>query len=421
MLGPDHPRVLSTRASLAHWRGEAGDAAGTVAALEQVLADRIRVLGPDHPDTLSTRGNLAYWRGETGDGAGALTAYEDLLTDQEQVLGPDHPDTLSTRGNLAYWRGETGDGAGAITAYEDLLTDRERVLGPDHPDTLGARINLVGMLVKRGRQLVNTNSSSPPTIEGSVKKMPDDREPQGPSWFGQALTCFQGALDLTDPDKDPGSYGVILHDIADTHRAVGDNPQAAAYYRQSIEYKYRADSPADLATTMIAFGDCLIDCGEPVEALAALDQAGEIIGQVREATRQAVGFRDLGLAYERLGNRGIKDAYTKALNNYQASLKLINPEIESGSYATVLRDIGDVHKAQGRLSEAHASYKEALEHLRRHDGSERVMASLLISLGRISRQIGTLGGNAPPDGESGQQIESTGNPRNSEDQQQNGG
>ncbi|MFD0742679.1 tetratricopeptide repeat protein [Phytohabitans flavus] len=46
--------------------GEAGDAAGAAEALDEVLADRLRVLGPDHPDTLTTRNSLAYWRGKRG-------------------------------------------------------------------------------------------------------------------------------------------------------------------------------------------------------------------------------------------------------------------------------------------------------------------------------------------------------------------
>ncbi|MFE4800435.1 tetratricopeptide repeat protein [Streptomyces sp. NPDC056708] len=60
--GPDHPDTLTARNNLAHWRGEAGDAAGAVVAFEGVLADRLRVLGPDHPDTLATRNNLAQFR-----------------------------------------------------------------------------------------------------------------------------------------------------------------------------------------------------------------------------------------------------------------------------------------------------------------------------------------------------------------------
>ncbi|WP_234374945.1 tetratricopeptide repeat protein, partial [Streptomyces sp. NRRL WC-3605] len=65
--------------------------------MEELLADRQRVLGPEHPDTLSTRFYLARWRGEAGDAAGAVTALEELLADRQRVLGPEHPDTLSTR------------------------------------------------------------------------------------------------------------------------------------------------------------------------------------------------------------------------------------------------------------------------------------------------------------------------------------
>jgi hypothetical protein len=42
-------------------RGEAGDSAGAVAALADLLTDRLRCRGPDHPNTLITRGDLAYW------------------------------------------------------------------------------------------------------------------------------------------------------------------------------------------------------------------------------------------------------------------------------------------------------------------------------------------------------------------------
>ncbi len=52
--------TLTARSNLAHWRGESGDVAGAAAALEELLADRLRVLGPDHPDTLIIRSSLAH-------------------------------------------------------------------------------------------------------------------------------------------------------------------------------------------------------------------------------------------------------------------------------------------------------------------------------------------------------------------------
>ena len=67
MLGPDHPATLTARRHLARWRGDSGDAAGAVDALQRLLADCLRILGPDHPDTLLTRSNLTQWRGREGD------------------------------------------------------------------------------------------------------------------------------------------------------------------------------------------------------------------------------------------------------------------------------------------------------------------------------------------------------------------
>ena len=142
VLSSEHPDTLGTRGNLANWRGEAGDAAGAVAAYEDLLADRLRVQGADHPGTLITRNNLARWRGEAGDAPGAVAAYEQLLADQERVLSSEHPHTLATRGNLAHRLGQAGDAPGAVAAYEQLLADQERVLGHDHPFTLTTCHNL---------------------------------------------------------------------------------------------------------------------------------------------------------------------------------------------------------------------------------------------------------------------------------------
>ena len=95
-----------------------------------------RVLGPEHPDTLTTRANLARWTGQAGDAAGARDQYAALLPIVERVFGPEHPDTLTDRANLARWTGEAGDAAGARDQYAALLPIRERVSAPStrHPE-----------------------------------------------------------------------------------------------------------------------------------------------------------------------------------------------------------------------------------------------------------------------------------------------
>ncbi|EPJ42213.1 hypothetical protein STAFG_0730 [Streptomyces afghaniensis 772] len=44
------------------------------------------MLGPDHPNILTIRFNIAWQRG-SGDVAGAIAAYEQLLVDRDRVLG----------------------------------------------------------------------------------------------------------------------------------------------------------------------------------------------------------------------------------------------------------------------------------------------------------------------------------------------
>ena len=80
--------------------------------LRELLPDQVRVLGPDHPDVLTTRANIASWTGQCGDAAAALQLFRELLPDQVRVLGPDHPDVLTTRHNIAYWTARSGADAG---------------------------------------------------------------------------------------------------------------------------------------------------------------------------------------------------------------------------------------------------------------------------------------------------------------------
>ena len=64
---------------------------------------RERVSGAEHPATLTDRANLAHYTGEAGDAAGARDQYAALLPVRERVLGAEHPDTLTTRASLARW------------------------------------------------------------------------------------------------------------------------------------------------------------------------------------------------------------------------------------------------------------------------------------------------------------------------------
>jgi hypothetical protein len=138
----EHPDTLATRANLAHLTGEAGDAAAArdqLAALVPVLE---QVSGAEHLSTLTARANLASWTGEAGDAAAARDQYAALVPVRERVSGSEHPSTLAARANLARWTGEAGDAAAARDQFAALVPDLEQVSGAEHPSTLTARANL---------------------------------------------------------------------------------------------------------------------------------------------------------------------------------------------------------------------------------------------------------------------------------------
>ncbi|MFE9751408.1 tetratricopeptide repeat protein [Saccharothrix saharensis] len=286
-LGADHPDIMSTRNSLAHWRGKAGDPAGAAATLEALLADTVRLLGPHHRDTLVTRHNLARWRGEAGDPAGAATALEQLLTDLVQTLGPHHPYTLITRRSLANWQGKAGDPAGAATALERLLTDQLRVLGPHHRDTLITRHDLADWQGKAG--------DPASAVAESEKLLTDRTRVLGPD-HPHTLFTHHNLANWQGKAGDPAGAATALEQLlTDQLRVLGpDHPETLATRHDLTYWRAEAGDPAGAAAesekliadhtrvlgpdhphtlfTRYNFAHWRAEAGDPAGAAAALEQ-----------------------------------------------------------------------------------------------------------------------------------------------------
>ncbi|WPO72149.1 tetratricopeptide repeat protein [Streptomyces sp. KN37] len=224
--------------------------------------------------------------------------------------------------------------------------------------------------------------------------MPEANSPRRPARFEQALECFREARDLTDPETSPGVYGVILHDIADTYRDAQDFKEAAEHFRQAVSYKERADNPGDLATTMTALANTLASMGEAAEAREVLERLAGQVPKIADTGRRAAVLHNMGLSHEELGRLGLEGAYADAVAAYQAVLALIDGESDPGWYATVLKDIGDAYASQEMLPQAHASYTEAVRYTRRIGETPASLITVLIALGRTSRRLGRLEGEA---------------------------
>ncbi|MCF3963919.1 tetratricopeptide repeat protein [Streptomyces fuscigenes] len=239
-LGADHPDLLAIRYNLASCLGLAGDPAGAVALLPELVADRARVLGPEHALTLTTRHALARFTGEAGDPSGAAAQLRDLLRDRVRVLGHDHHQTLTTRHALARFMGEAGDPAGAVVQLRVLLADRVRVLGPDHPHTFSARHNLARFIGQSG---------DPAEAVRQLASLLADQERIYGSDHLQTLTTRHALARFMGEAGDPAGAVVQLRVLlADRVRVLGpDHPHTFSARHNLARFIGQSGDPAEAA------------------------------------------------------------------------------------------------------------------------------------------------------------------------------
>ncbi|MBW6435490.1 tetratricopeptide repeat protein [Actinoplanes hulinensis] len=167
-FGPDDPRTLDARLALGLGFRERGRDDDAYAELAAVARDRARVLGPEHPDTFTARHEAALSRLHThicavepGPEAlpEAVRLLEDVAADRERVLGPDHPDTLAVLLNLGYVYGTAGrftesaaTEARLLPGWQRAVAEAERTLGPDDPETQFRRLRLAHECDSRDRR-----------------------------------------------------------------------------------------------------------------------------------------------------------------------------------------------------------------------------------------------------------------------------
>ena len=196
-MGLSTRATLAARHRLAHWTGDAGDAAGARDQYTALLHVFERVVGPEHPDTLTARGNLAHWTGEAGDAAGARDQYAALLPIRERESGAEHLDTLTARGNLARWTGEAGNAAAARDQFAALLPIEEQILttlrrwpsAPTSPTTRGRRGTLPGPATSTQPCCPSASGCWAPTT--ATPWPPAITSPTGPGRLTAARTSYR--------------------------------------------------------------------------------------------------------------------------------------------------------------------------------------------------------------------------------------
>ena len=108
MIGPGHPKVLSTRNIQLYVQGQRASSeqdedslAGTGTHLETLYEETLEALGPDHPQSLNIGSQLADWYRSQGQFEACAKLLEALLPAQRRVNGDAHPETIRAIVRLA--------------------------------------------------------------------------------------------------------------------------------------------------------------------------------------------------------------------------------------------------------------------------------------------------------------------------------
>lgn len=136
---PDDAERLFVANNLAVTRKEsAGDNAGALELMEEVLRVRRQVCGDVHPDTLDSIANLALQHTEMGRYDAALPLNLEAVTAMRRVLGDEHEHTLVSLAALGATYLSMSRFAHALPLCREALDVRRRTLGDDHLETMNS-------------------------------------------------------------------------------------------------------------------------------------------------------------------------------------------------------------------------------------------------------------------------------------------
>ena len=116
----------------------AGDNAGALALMREVLEVRRRTLGEDHECTIDSKINLALQHHEMGAFAAALPLAEEAAAAARRTYGCEHEEALVAVASLGAVYSSMGNHAQARPYLEQALEARRRTLGEGHLETMNS-------------------------------------------------------------------------------------------------------------------------------------------------------------------------------------------------------------------------------------------------------------------------------------------
>lgn len=236
VLGPDHPDVAKTLASIAAVQWKLGQFQEALAASVRSLETLEKSFAPDNPELAFALTNIAVMRRHLGDLAGARRDLMRALPIWE-AMDPEHDRTAAALTALGSIDGELGRLRDAEDRLRRALDIRVARQGRDHVQTANAMLNLAVVQRKAGHL-----SRARQNLERAIGIVENARGPNHPdnveyyNTLGallhnigdhqMATRAYERALEATASDPDHPRRLAVLQNLAQQIQRDGDPARA---------------------------------------------------------------------------------------------------------------------------------------------------------------------------------------------------
>lgn len=247
LLGPEHPVVAASLASLGQIALDQGNYAEAEEISREALRIREQQLGPEHPDVAQSLNNLAGLFYEQGKYKEAEALYQRALQIQGPQLGTNHHQvavSLHNLANISHMRGAYEESA---SLYRRALAVWEDQLGADHPLVAHPLTNLANI----ARDLGRLEEAEPlyqralsiwerhlgadhPLVAQPLTGLGDLFCEQGR--LGEAEPLYQRALQVEERQLGPEHVHIAysLNNLANLFKLQGNFAQSEIFYQRGI-------------------------------------------------------------------------------------------------------------------------------------------------------------------------------------------
>lgn len=191
----------------------------------------------------------------------------------------------------------------------------------------------------------------------------------------------QALMTLNSLNGDPETRGLVVSNAANAYVDQGDIESAESFFNEAINLARKTGNEAAEATRRGNYGWFLMAIGRPQQAMAALEYALRMSKMLGLNLQAAIQTDNMGLAQDIMGS------YARALELHQDAVNQTVPLNELHWEYVFKCNQGNTLLSLGRLDEAGAFFRAALEQGRKDEDAELIIRAQT-GLGQLALRQG---------------------------------